>query len=339
MIHPSNTTKAPKPGNTRSNSTSRKGGAALCAFTCLAATASLAPVGAQAASARLTVVPTGAEVTPAARLTGVHLVKSKVSARNSNAVKQQVAFCPAGQRVIGGGGWVHEFGSSHNPALTELRPFHFYRKGNRDAYRATAAETTRGTRNSWTVQAYAICADAGSLAHWQIYSADSALSSSPAHATAKACPRGQRVLGTGASIENQFTHDPNGQVVLQVARSSQTGDIVRAQAHEDVDGYPYRWRVKGYAICATPPRGYVIPTFGRSPASHSETVKVAVSRCPAGKVLLSSGAAVSNVAPANVSLQGIYPSVAGRQTQAIAVENTPTSANWDFMVANAVCAS
>ena len=56
-------------------------------------------------------------------------------------------------------------------------------------------------------------------------------------------------------------------------------------------------------------------------------------------MLIGSGAAISNVAPGNATLQRIYPYNALDQVQAKAVENVPTDQSWDFIVAQAICAS
>jgi hypothetical protein len=273
-----------------------------------------------------------AGATSAMAVSGIHIVSSS-STSSSTGLKQVQAYCPVGERVIGGGGFVQEVsGTSRKPTLTELRPIFRY-DGTRDAYRVTAAETVPGTANTWLVSAYAVCAPAGSVSNWGIVRATTPLSSNAVQSTAAVCPSGRRVLGTGISVS-----DPFGEVVLQIARSSGPGDIARAQAHEDVDGYAANWSVSAYAICTTPPIGYVVPPFGRSTASDSENWKIAQANCPTSTVAHSAGAAVSTVAPGNVSLQAVFPTAGLRGAQAIAVENTPTNADWDFMVAAAACA-
>jgi hypothetical protein len=253
------------------------------------------------------------------------------SIRNSAAFKTAEAFCPPGLRVIGGGGWVQEIGARTGKlALTRLRPVH--PQSGHDSYLATGAETTPGISGTWFVRAYAMCAPP--LPGLKIVrSQPAALSSVAAQATAAVCPAGTRALGSGASISTL-----GGQAVLQVARPSSIGDITRALAHEDVAGYSGDWSVTAYAVCANPPAGYEVK-FVESPESHSEFDKVAEAQCPPNKKLLSSGAALSNVAPASVSLTGIIPSTSEQATKAEAMENTPTNANWDSVLASVVCLS
>jgi hypothetical protein len=143
------------------------------------------------------------------------------------------------------------------------------------------------------------------------------------------------VIGTGGESSTV-----RGEVFLQVVRPDRPGGIARVQAHEDVDGYAENWSVTAHAICADRPNGYEV-VFAESelpPGTESRDNKSATAICPANKHLFGSGAAVTNVAPANVNLQAIYPSTDERSTLAVAIENTPTDQNWDFIVASSVCA-
>ena len=45
---------------------------------------------------------------PALAVPGLGVVASGPSATDSVGIKQIVAYCPSGQRVVGGGGWVQE---------------------------------------------------------------------------------------------------------------------------------------------------------------------------------------------------------------------------------------
>jgi hypothetical protein len=275
----------------------------------------------------------GATPASAAKVEGVHMVETQSPSNSLQVKAAPPAYCPPNERVIGGGGFI--VSGSLKPTLTTLRPFRRY-DGTRDAYVVTAAETAPGTTANWQVKAYAMCAKPLPGLHI-VQSPSGPVSSTPRQDAAAVCPDGQRVIGTGARISAI-----SGDVVLQVARPSGPGDIARAQAHEDADGYSGTWSVIAYAICAPPPDGYDI-VFDASPLRDSQDIKVAGAYreegCKGGRQLLSSGAAITNVAPGNVSLYGIFPWVDVQQTQAVAVENTPTSVDWDFIVATSICAS
>ena len=67
------------------------------------------------------------------------------SITNSAAFKTAEAFCPPGQHVVGGGGWVQETGATSGKlALTRLRPVHA--QNGRDSYLATGGDHSRHRR-------------------------------------------------------------------------------------------------------------------------------------------------------------------------------------------------
>jgi hypothetical protein len=203
-------------------------------------------------------------------------------------------------------------------------------------YVAAAAEVPPHAPGGWSVDAYAMCAEASSLDDWHIVTKSTDLTSDPVQRIAAVCPSGQRVLGNGARIATLVSGE--GDVALQVARASATGDIVRAQGHEDADAFFGQWRLSDYAICASPPAGYHIVTR-ESPSRDSEPFKQAVAFC--GPVnLLSAGAATSSLAPGNISLDRIVllgPIGSPNHLQGQAWENTHTSEDWDFIIARAIC--
>lgn len=268
---------------------------------------------------------------PASAVAGLVKVTSPGTTANSVSPKTATATCPTGKRILGGGGWLIETGTATRKLiLTQLRPVQGT-GGQSDRYVVTGAEAAPGISGNWLVQAYALCADP--VAGMRIVSTATASSSTAVQATSAVCPGGTRALGSGASITN-----PQAQVALQVARASGPGDIVRAQAREDADGYSGSWSVTAHAVCAPAPPGYEV-VFGESPERGSEAEKVAFAGCPAGKRVHGAGAAVSNTAPAGVALNVIYPFNDLDEVEAFAVEGTPTSASWDFIVATAICAN
>lgn len=287
--------------------------------------------GQPAAAAPAQVMPQAAPV-----ITGLQRVLA-FSLTDSNSPKSATAKCPLGKVVIGGGGRAFELTSTPTGrlTLTQLEPSEiiYGPEGIRQGYRVRAAETGSGTFFNWRVVAYAMCADAGSVSNIDIKVAATDASSDPVQATAAVCPSGQRALGSGARINNQSGH----QVGLQVARASGTGDITRAQAHEDADGFLGNWNLVAFAVCADRPPGYEVK-YGESRDRLSETVKTASAYCSGGRRLLGSGAAITNVAPGNVSLQKVRPASTEGPTEAEARENVPTSQPWDFIVAQSVCA-
>jgi hypothetical protein len=279
---------------------------------------------------------------PAGAVPGYQVVPVS-SATSSDQTRSVTARCPTTKRLVGGGGVAVSpfFTAISTLTLTQLRPLRRQVGSGRDGYLVSAAETGAGTSGQWILKAYSICMDAVAVGPWSIReSPPMASSSSRVKSTAVGCPPGRRVLGTGARINGRS----GGQVFIQVARPSQSGDIARAQAHEDATGYWRKWSVTAYAICAPPPSGYVVPPFGKSVPlgalpTGSDAQVIADVRCPEGKQVLSAGAALGKDAPGSVSLQGMYPSGGFIGSQALAAENTPTDVTWGFMVASSICAS
>ncbi|MFC6022633.1 hypothetical protein ACFP2T_41555 [Plantactinospora solaniradicis] len=271
---------------------------------------------------------------PAAAVTGIEKVTSPLSAIDSQPTHTARAECPAGKWVTGGGGWAFSVGAADSAKVTlvQLRPEH-RTDGTRDSFVVTGSETTASMTGDWWVQAYAICASPSGLSGYSLVTTLNSATSSPVEVEAQADCGSRRAIGGGARIVN-----PGRDVALQVARASGSGNIFRAAAHEDADGYAGNWTVNAYAVCVNQPAGYQVVTTP-SAQSDSESEKIAFAQCPAGKRVHGAGAAISDTAPGGVSLQVVYPSNALDEVEAFAVENTPVSQDWDFIVAQAICAT
>lgn len=269
-----------------------------------------------------------AAAAPASAVPDLHK-EVATSATNSVHSKSVRAWCPTGERIAGGGGWVfaEDADDSAKVTLTQLQPV----DATRDYYEVRGQETTPTMITDWWVEAYAICAPDRSLPGHHIVSSETVMSSKPVQVAAAGCLSGQVVLGTGGRVT------AGDQVALQVARASASGDIARVQGHADADGYAEPWSVVAYAVCVNRPAGYEVVT-GISDSRASEDEKSAFVTCPANKRVHSAGAAITDTAPGHVSLQQVYPNNGLRRVDAFAVENTPLSQNWDFIVVRAICA-
>jgi hypothetical protein len=273
-------------------------------------------------SGALSGVPSAAAATT---VSGVEQVRVGTT-DNSLSPKTIVAYCPAGKRIIGGGGEIDTVGSDRNPAFTELRPV-FRIDGTRDAYVVTAAETPPGTTEEWELEAHAICANP--LPGMFMIAYTTSPSSSSVQNSAVGCPW---IIGAGARISTA-----SGRVVLQAAIPFAPGSLARARGHEIPAGYSGTWTVTAYAICVpTKPAGYTI-VVGHSSERMSEASKHASAQCPPDRKLLSVGGAITPTAPGHVSLANMLPS-SSQRSDVYAVENTPTNLNWESIAATAICA-
>ena len=256
-----------------------------------------------------------------------------LSVIDSSSSKTAIAYCPPGKRVIGGGGgliWDLQH-HTHDVVLTGLLPVHPL--SGPDSYQVSAREDQGGTNDTWWVDAFAICADPIAGMHTVV--AGGTYGSAPSQTPQAHCNPGERVLGTGGWIQ-----DTGGQVGIQVSRASAAGTFSYFQGHEDADGYAGNWGLLAYAVCGPAPAGYEIAQTG-SPTALSEADKVAETTCAAGKKTLGGGGAIAFNAPGNVFLTRINmmgPALSN-EVHAVAAENVSTAANWDFIVAQAICAS
>jgi hypothetical protein len=282
----------------------------------------------------------GPSATPAAAATaapktlvGVHTVRTSESGPLSP--KNLHAACAPDEVILGGGGRAIEPGT--NPArlltLTRLEPTEHLNGTDIHGYVVEATDVPPGIVGSWTLEAYAICAKASSVDRHHIVVTSTAPNppSPPVQKLDAVCPSGERELGTGVRINL-----PNHRVGLQVARTDKLGGLTRAQAHE-VGTFTGSWNLVAFAVCGLPPRGFVVPPFGVSPQSGSETIKTATVSCPGSTKLLSAGGAVSNVVPGFATLQSVIP-LNDHQARAVAVSSIANPPPWDFIVAAAICA-
>lgn len=261
---------------------------------------------------------------PASALPGLQVV-SVASGFDSLASKSITANCPAGKKVVGGGGRVNAAGGK--AGVTELSPV----TGTIDGFKATGFETDNGFAGTWSIQAYAICANP--ITGLQVVSKTKAPSSSDFQLEAIGCPTGKRVIGTGARINN-----PAGQVALQ-AKGTNNPDATfgSVSAYEDIDGFSGNWGLTAFAICLPNPiAGFSIASASSS--WNSDALKIVNVSCPAGTkvhdIMFSTGA--GNGDPV---LDALVPTNAlPTSAQAIVREETGTTENWSVMV-QAICAA
>ncbi len=299
---------------TRNNRRHRRGsGAVLTALT----------VGLLAASSAAT--------PPAYAVSGIVDVTDDTASFNFGPAtsKTETALCPEGTRVVGGGGGVLGDQLNEGLVITQMQPIRpLY---GADRYTVTVSDPT-GAVDDWGVRATAICAPA--LPGMSIAFGSTSSSSAAVQLATASCPAGRKVVGSGGTVYNA-----EGRVGLQVMRASTDGARVYAQAHEEPGGYGGDWFVFAWAVCATAPSGYEI-VMERSPQDDSESTKNAWPECSGDKTLLSAGAATGFSAPAQVALHyaHAYSGPTSGSANVLAVENEPTTSDWDFIVGQAICA-
>ena len=285
-----------------------------------------------AAATLATAAVLGAGAAPALAISGIEEVR-EISVIDSSSAKTVEAKCPRGKDVVGGGGGVvwDQQHQSYDVILTRLQPFHGW-DNIRDAYIVGASETSSGEAEEWWIEAVALCADP--VPGLRVERESGEFSSAAAQNLEAHCDPGEKVLGTGAWVSLV-----NGEAGLQVSRASTTGDCSYAFFHEDPNGYQYGWYSAAYAVCAPEPPDYEVVNAS-SLYEDSEAGKYATATCPAGTSLTGAGGATSFDAPGSVFLNRILvdPQFNGRSAEASAIEAFATTADWDFIVGQAICA-
>lgn len=197
------------------------------------------------------------------------------SATNSVSVKSATAHCPGGMRVFGGGGRLT--GDNHRVVLVTLNPFS---SSSGDGYSATAAELPGGYSGSWSVRAYAICANA--ISGMQIVVAST--TDRWFKEAVATCPSGKVPVGAGGAVGGSgavsMTSIWPEEFHRRVSVSGQ--DIVG----DGVDA-PVNYAVFAWAICAPKPAGYKIKPF--TYLGDTATQLSGSSSCTGGQTTLGGG--------------------------------------------------
>jgi hypothetical protein len=269
---------------------------------------------------------------PAWAVSGLEVVQ-RFSDSNSVSPKSATARCPNGKVVLGGGGglvWTKQV-QTREVVLTRMEPVHSDDGSFRDYYIVTGVENTVGEPDDWYLESFAICADP--MPGYEIVDDTSITLSDFFIRTEAHCDDDRVVIGTGAKVSTN-----SGEVGLQVMRASMLETFSYAQAHEDFDGYFDFWNVTAYAVCVDRPAGYEI-VQDPSVTDDSESPKLAYTLCPEGTKVHGAGSATGFDAPGHVALTHIIVNAYGDQrVDSITTEVTPTDFDWDFTVAQAICA-
>jgi hypothetical protein len=168
---------------------------------------------------------------------GLELVSATSAAGSPPSASVTTPPCPAGKSVVGVGADINT--GSSQIFMTEVRP-----ASNLSTGFALAFEDEDGLGASWSLTAYAICANTPPGLQEVIATSDPA--SDPAGVTAT-CPSGTTLLGTGAQIV-----DGQGQVVLDDLRPNALLTNVTVTGLEDENGFAGDWFLRSHAICANP---------------------------------------------------------------------------------------
>jgi hypothetical protein len=197
------------------------------------------------------------------------LVRASATSASDSSNKTITVNCPSGKRVLSVAG---EINSPDGQVLLEgLRPL-----AGLASARVKAIEDENGYAASWSLTAYAICANpiAGLGRVALTYPPESGRFGF----VDAFCPAGKEVVGTGGDINS-----PNGQIVLDSVSPFQVGTSVGAT--EDETGNTANWSLTAYAICANSAER-AQATGGPPEPVHPAAAKA---NCPSGKQVTGAG--------------------------------------------------
>jgi len=248
----------------------------------------------------------------AAAVTGLFRT-SNSSAYNSTTVKTVDATCPAGTRLIGGGGQAED-GNDRRIRLTQLIPT----AGAQDHYRVTAVEPPGGYAENWAVTAFAICA--APLPGLQIVAGAWVVNLFNVGAATAACGNNKKVLGVGGDAGTL----PD--VAMHLVRPDGNLNLARLTARMDTN-FTAGWIMRAYAICVNPVPGQVSE-------GQIRNASAAGVGCPDGTKVHGAGGGGGTGDAGAVYLQSVVPSSNLRT-----VTSTMTGVPTGEMIAQATCAT
>jgi hypothetical protein len=247
------------------------------------------------------------------------------TAADSSAGERVAAKCPAGKRVVGGGGEVID--GAGRVVLQRLQP---KQTATDDRFVTGAHEVEEGYDGDWQLTAYALCSDP--LSGQQVVGQDAEpTTSDPLQSLLALCPGTQTQVGFGGRIRGGAGQVRMTDLFLFFDPPSVT--FIRAQ--EDANGFDGLWNVGSYAVCADGGTGFV--TVAASSPADSED-KSATVDCPAGTQVHSAGAQLTGSGVSSVVIDevSIDPGL-GSVTAGAAEDATGTTGAWSVR-AYALCA-
>jgi hypothetical protein len=253
------------------------------------------------------------------------------SATNSVNGKAATATCPAGKQVTGVGGDI--VGGAGQVVMDDFIPF----PNPPTSVQVLGNEDETGTTASWSVTAYAICANTALRTE-----ADAVPGGAPGSGVATAsCPSGMQVTGAG----HEMTGSTGEVAIHELTPDPSPPTNVTATAYQDDNGFDGASTMTAYAICATPLPGLTLVPASTISDSNDKSV---VAVCPSGKSVVGVGGRVTGgfrlesdpfAAYGEVLMDGLVPNPALTFVTVRASEDENGFAQDWSLTAYAICAN
>ena len=263
-----------------------------------------------------------AVVAPAsAAVPGLELVVKGSGPANSRDNNSALAECPDGKGLLGLGG--KSEGGAGQVLLDALAPTN-------DSVTVRGSEDQDGTAATWSVRAYAICADQGAALNSTVNEVPDSVSPK-VRDTQGLCGFGRLLTGVGGEIPI----GADGEVMLDALIPSTDLQNTRVRGIEDGNGTNGLWSLRPFKLCADP-----LPGLERveTTSARSSQNKHATAVCDPGKRVVGAGGEIVT-GGGQVAIQYMVPEadltrvhVRGQEDQ------NGTTANWAVR-AFALCAT
>jgi hypothetical protein len=259
-------------------------------------------------------------------------LRRAVEGPSSTTVKNAIAGCPAGTKVLGGGAQV--IGGQGEVMLNRYAPVS---NTSGEAVQASATARPPGggfhRARAWSLEAYAVCGPP--LPGLQIVFADTDESLQRVASAQVKCPAGTKVIAAGGSAGGR-----NGRASLRDVRPDAAGQTVTVVGADDttLPSQPGVFlSIRAIAVCATPPPGYEVIRQQTTFDKGNHTLDLV---CPDGKIAY--GVGVSKIdTTGHVYLDSAAPQTSGRSNGPtrihLATQQSPFTAS-SSLTGHAFCA-
>jgi len=246
---------------------------------------------------------------------------SRSTLADSFAAKDRPVSCPAGTKLLSGGGSVS--GGFGQVALDGIRldaPL--------NSVTTRAFEDANGTGLNWSLNAFAMCADPlPGLVQIDATSADTSANKS----VVASCPTGKQVVGAGGETSGGI-----GRVVLDDLTPSSDHTHVTVTGFEADGGTTDNWTITAHAICADPLPGLEVRVLASDFGSFDG--QGVTETCSAGKKVVGAGGEITG-GLGQVIMDGVTPNANLTSVTVNAHEDgNRTANNWN-LTAYAICAT
>lgn len=268
-----------------------------------------------------TLLALGLTTAASAAVPGLELRVKGSGPANSAPNNTATADCPPGKGLLGLGG--KSEGGAGQVVLDALAPTN-------DSVTVRGSEDQDGTADTWSVRAYAICADQGAALNTTFNEVPDSISPK-VRETQGPCGFDRLLTGVGGEIPI----GANGEVMLDALIPSTDLQNTRVRGIEDGDGTDDLWSLRPFKLCADP-----LPGLERveTTSARSSRNKHATAVCDPGKRVVGAGGEIVD-GGGQVAIQYMVPDGALTRVHVRGQEDqNGTGANWAVR-AFAICAT